>query len=212
MYDSTAVLRARIDLPTTTGSVPIARHLVTQLLAAWSAKARHEESMLLLSELVTNVVRHVRPTTTFTIELILSQLKLRVSVLDSSPTPPGVRDRSPAGGHGLWLVTAMADRWGSARRHRQTGVVRAQPMTPPAAAVRYPGPGPDNITSGSALDALLLLHPGPTSPAAELKALRQGDHALSEALHRPPLPHSVGRHGRRRPGLTSRSHLPEASR
>jgi hypothetical protein len=46
-------------------------------------------------------------------------------------------------------------------------------MTPPAAAVRYPGPGPDNITSGSALDALLLLHPGPTSPAAELKALRQ---------------------------------------
>jgi len=71
--------------------------------------------MLLLSELVTNVVRHVRPTTTFTIELILSQLKLRVSVLDSSPTPPVVRDRSPAGGHGLWLVTAMADRWGSAR-------------------------------------------------------------------------------------------------
>ena len=115
MSDSTAVLRARIDLPTTTGSVPIARHLVTQLLAAWSAKARHEESMLLLSELVTNVVRHVRPTTTFTIELILSQLKLRVSVLDSSPTPPVVRDRSPAGGHGLWLVTAMADRWGSAR-------------------------------------------------------------------------------------------------
>ena len=40
MSDSTAVLRARIDLPTTTGSVPIARHLVTQLLAAWSAKAR----------------------------------------------------------------------------------------------------------------------------------------------------------------------------
>ena len=115
MSDSTAVLRARLDLPTTTGSVPVARHLLAQLLAAWSAKARHEESMLLLSELVTNVVRHVRPTTTFTIELILSQLKLRVSVLDGSPTPPVVRDRSPAGGHGLWLVTAMADRWGSAR-------------------------------------------------------------------------------------------------
>jgi two-component sensor histidine kinase len=71
--------------------------------------------MLLLSELVTNVVRHVRPTTTFTIELILSQLKLRVSVVDDSPTPPVMHDRSPAGGHGMWLVTAMADRWGSAR-------------------------------------------------------------------------------------------------
>jgi anti-sigma regulatory factor (Ser/Thr protein kinase) len=115
MSDSTAVLRARIDLPTTTASVPVARHLVAQLLAAWSAKARHEESMLLLSELVTNVVRHVRPTTTFTIELILSQLKLRVSVVDGSPTPPVMLDRSPAGGHGMWLVTAIADRWGSGR-------------------------------------------------------------------------------------------------
>ena len=116
MSDATLVLRARIDLPTTTASVPGARHLVAQLLAAWSAKARHEESMLLLSELVaTNVVRHVRPTTTFTIELILSQLKLRVSVVDGSPTPPVMHDRSPAGGHGMWLVTAMADRWGSAR-------------------------------------------------------------------------------------------------
>ena len=115
MSDSTAVLRARIDLPTTTGSVPLARHLVAHLLAAWSAKARHEESMLLLSELVTNVVRHVQPTTTFTIELILSQLKLRVTVVDGSPTPPVARDPSSAGGHGMWLVTSIADRWGSAR-------------------------------------------------------------------------------------------------
>jgi hypothetical protein len=67
--------------------------------------------MLLLSELVTNVVRHMRPTTTFTIELILSQLKLRVSVVDGSPTPPVMHDRSPAGDYGMWLVTAMADRW-----------------------------------------------------------------------------------------------------
>ena len=44
MSDSHAVLRARIDLPSTTGSVPIARHLVVQLLGAWPAKARHEES------------------------------------------------------------------------------------------------------------------------------------------------------------------------
>jgi anti-sigma regulatory factor (Ser/Thr protein kinase) len=115
MPDSTAVLRARIDLPTTIASVPVARHLAAQLLTAWSAKGRHDESMLLLSELVTNVVRHVRPITTFTIELDLSPLKLRVGVLDPSPTPPVLRDQSPAGGHGMWLVTAIADRWGSAR-------------------------------------------------------------------------------------------------
>ena len=87
MTSADAVLRARIDLPTTAGSVPVARRLVAQLLQAWSAQTRHEESMLLLSELVTNVVRHVTPATTFTIELILSALKLRVAVVDASAAP-----------------------------------------------------------------------------------------------------------------------------
>jgi anti-sigma regulatory factor (Ser/Thr protein kinase) len=116
MSEATAVLRARIDLPTASGSVPLARQLVGQLLAAWSAEGRREESVLLLSELVTNVVRHVSPTTTFTIELILSRLKLRVSVVDGSPTPPILRDRGAHGGHGMWLVSTIADRWGSGKR------------------------------------------------------------------------------------------------
>jgi hypothetical protein len=117
MSEATAVLRARIDLPTTSGSVPLARQLVGQLLAAWSAEGRRDESILLLSELVTNVVRHVKPTTTFTIELILSRLKLRVSVVDDSPTPPMLRDRGPQGGHGMWLVSTIADRWGSGKHN-----------------------------------------------------------------------------------------------
>jgi anti-sigma regulatory factor (Ser/Thr protein kinase) len=116
MSAAVAVLRARIDLPTTSGSVPLARQLVSQLLAAWSADARREESVLLLSELVTNVVRHVRPTTTFTIEVNLSKLKLRVSVVAGSPTPPMLRDRGAHGGHGMWLVSTIADRWGSGIR------------------------------------------------------------------------------------------------
>ena len=113
MTSTDAVLRARIDLPTTTASVPVARRLVAQLLHAWSAQTRHEDSILLLSELVTNVVRHVAPATTFTIELILSTLKLRVGVLDASAAPPLLSERGPAGGHGMWLVNALADRWGS---------------------------------------------------------------------------------------------------
>ncbi|MDT7554271.1 MAG: hypothetical protein QOH17_3300 [Pseudonocardiales bacterium] len=112
-----AVLRARIDLPSTSGSVPLARQLVGQVLGAWAADARREESVLLLSELVTNVVRHVSPTTTFTIELILSKLKLRVSVVDGSPTPPVLRDRTGLGGHGMWLVSTIADRWGSGKHN-----------------------------------------------------------------------------------------------
>ena len=113
MTSTDAVLCARIDLPTTAGSVPVARRLVAQVLQAWSAQTRHEESILLLSELVTNVVRHVAPATTFTIELILSALKLRVAVVDASAAPPILSARGPAGGHGMWLVSALADRWGS---------------------------------------------------------------------------------------------------
>ena len=51
--------------------------------------------------------------TTFTIELILSALKLRVAVVDASTAPPILSERGPAGGHGMWLVSALADRWGS---------------------------------------------------------------------------------------------------
>lgn len=116
MSEAAAVLRARIDLPSTSGSVPLARQLVGQLLGAWSADARREESVLLLSELVTNVVRHVSPTTTFTVELVLSRLKLRVSVVDGSAAPPVLRDRTALGGHGMWLISTIADRWGSGRR------------------------------------------------------------------------------------------------
>src|SRR4029079_10329502 len=51
------------------------------------------------------------------------------------------------------------------------------------------------------------LFPGLRRPPQSWRQLRPRDHALSEALHRPPLPPSDGRHGRRRPGPSSRSHL-----
>ena len=106
-------LRAVIDLPPVSRSVPTARRVVAGLLAAWAAEAYCDDAALLVSELVTNVVRHVPGDDPLTLEMHLSAPGLRVAVVDRSATRPAVRAQSADGGHGMWLVSRMADRWGS---------------------------------------------------------------------------------------------------
>jgi anti-sigma regulatory factor (Ser/Thr protein kinase) len=116
MTAAAADLRASIDLPATTRSVPAVRHIATQLLTAWSAESRCTDAVLLLSELVTNVLRHVVADPTLKVELLLSGPVLRVAVLDSSPTPPTLHSDAGPGGHGMRLVSTIANRWGCDRR------------------------------------------------------------------------------------------------
>ena len=106
-------LRASIDLPAAARSVPVARRIVRELLTGWSAEAFCDDTLLLLSELVSNVVRHVPVTGPVEVELSLDGAVLRVAVSDGSPAPPVVRTAGAGGGHGLRLVSALSDRWGS---------------------------------------------------------------------------------------------------
>ncbi len=115
MTAAAADLRASIDLPASPDSVPVARHVVATLLAAWSAEQLREDAVLLLSELVTNVLRHVVADPPLKVELLLSGPVLHVAVIDESPTPPVLRTDATPGGHGLRLLAAIADRWGSDR-------------------------------------------------------------------------------------------------
>ena len=109
-------LRASIDLPSAAQSVPAARRIVRELLAGWSAEPFRDDTLLLLSELVSNVVRHVPDTDAMRVELILAGSVLEVAVLDGSPAPLVPRRADGNGGHGLQLVSAVADRWGSHER------------------------------------------------------------------------------------------------
>lgn len=61
------------------------------------------------------MVRHVASRTNLVLEIRLSEPGLRVAVVDVSATPPTMTVTSgpTAGGHGLQLVAAVADRWGS---------------------------------------------------------------------------------------------------
>lgn len=114
-----STLTASVDLPPVSPSVPLARHLVLDLLRSWAAPHDREDAALLVTELVSNVVDHVQGQALLSLELALSDGWLRVSVADFSTEPPVVR-RHPddrARGRGLRLVEAVADRWGVERHH-----------------------------------------------------------------------------------------------
>lgn len=110
-----APLTATIDLPPGPGSVPAARRMLTELLGSWSANHFRDDANLLLSELVTNVVRHVASRSSMVLEVRLAGPGLRVAVVDASADPPRVltTPSRAAGGHGMALIEALAHRWGS---------------------------------------------------------------------------------------------------
>jgi anti-sigma regulatory factor (Ser/Thr protein kinase) len=111
-------LHAALDLPPTPRSVPAARRVVAQLVTAWAAEAYSDDAALLVSELVTNVVRHAAGEAVMTVEVDLTRTALQVAVVDGSTVPADARTPTAQGGHGLWLVAAVADRWGSEKHVR----------------------------------------------------------------------------------------------
>ena len=109
-----STLTAAVDLIPVPASVPVARHLVLDLLGAWRAPHDAGDAALLVTELVANVVDHVAGEASFTLELTLSEQWLRISVADGSALRPVVREfeAGAARGRGMRLVEGIADRWG----------------------------------------------------------------------------------------------------
>ncbi|MBT2477388.1 ATP-binding protein [Streptomyces sp. ISL-94] len=101
-----------------------ARTLVREQLAFWEVDdAQAATAELLLSELVTNAVRHARAPQGRDIGVRLARYDgvLRVEVADAGPavklTPQVVADWDERG-RGLAIVAALAERWGCCpRRH-----------------------------------------------------------------------------------------------
>ena len=110
---------ASIDLPPSPISVPTARHLVDDLLRSWHVPHDRYDAALLVTELVANVVDHSASTTNFTLELTVSEGRLRISVADGSSIQPIVRELSQdrPRGRGMFMVQAIADCWGSEEHH-----------------------------------------------------------------------------------------------
>jgi anti-sigma regulatory factor (Ser/Thr protein kinase) len=103
---------AELQLPPDYTAAARARRFVRATLESWSLDEVIDDAELLTSELVTNAVLHARSSAR--VEIEYDGGPVRVSVCDSSPSPPRVRDYGPQAvtGRGMVLVDRIAHRWG----------------------------------------------------------------------------------------------------
>jgi len=109
---STESLESCSPLPAEASSARRARRIVHETLASWGLEALEEVASLLASELVSNVVLHVR--SDCSLQMGFDGWRLRVGVWDGSLVAPvrHHRSASAATGRGLALVEALASDWG----------------------------------------------------------------------------------------------------
>lgn len=98
-------------------SVPQARHLTRACLADWGLHEHSTVAELLVSELVTNALRHSRGTIRFALSFQDGLLRCEVEDADTDPSLPRAcraRDDEERG-RGLHLLELLSCCWGSAR-------------------------------------------------------------------------------------------------
>ena len=103
-----------MTLPAVSHSVRLSRYATRAVLTAWQLAHLDEAASLLVSELVTNAVRHARGIDVVTVNLHAGRTWLRIEVQDTDrhwpqPRIPGRYDES---GFGFILVDALASNWG----------------------------------------------------------------------------------------------------
>jgi anti-sigma regulatory factor (Ser/Thr protein kinase) len=108
-----------VRLRPTAAAVGLARQQLEHMRERLTDEA-YEDCRLMLSELVTNSLRHASLSIDQEIELVLALQgeTLRVEVGDPGPgfePRPRAADDSAGSGWGLFLVASLADRWGVTR-------------------------------------------------------------------------------------------------
>lgn len=105
----------RLTLPVDVQAARLARRATCEALRSWDLMHLQETAVLLVSELVTNAVRHARAGgPMMTLRLEASRTTLCIEVEDADPRWP--QPRRPAGlddcGFGFVLVEGLARSWG----------------------------------------------------------------------------------------------------
>ncbi|MFB0615513.1 SpoIIE family protein phosphatase [Streptomyces sp. AGS-58] len=101
------------DYAPVSSAVPDARDLVSRVMGEWGLRHLANDMMLIADEMVANAVRHAR--TPLRVELRRAGERVVLEVTDSSPEEPRLIVSHPGGfGHrGIFLVDAIASRWGT---------------------------------------------------------------------------------------------------
>ncbi len=107
------VQQARLRLPADPSAARQARMFATEVLEEWQVPESVGTATLVVSELVTNSIRHAHTINELT--LSVAQKRLRIAVHDLSdghPEPTRVPDADALDGRGLFLVDVMSRTWG----------------------------------------------------------------------------------------------------
>jgi anti-sigma regulatory factor (Ser/Thr protein kinase) len=104
----------RMTLPAVGHSVRLARYATHAVLTAWQLAHVEEAAALLVSELVTNAVRHARGTDVVTLDLHAGRTWLLIEIQDTDRhwPQPRIPDGFDESGFGFILVEALASNWG----------------------------------------------------------------------------------------------------
>lgn len=104
----------RLALSVDPGEAPRTRRVLQPMLKQWGFAAA-DVALLLVSELVTNALRHGRPPLELRVRLLDDALRVEVhdGAVDSRPIPEGeVPSWEDPSGRGMIIVDALASRWG----------------------------------------------------------------------------------------------------
>lgn len=101
-----------LTLPAVLASIPLARRAVDRLEGEVEEE-QLESLRLLVSEMVSNSIRHGQGTRDVDVRIRLGRRSIRLEVADRGPgfRPPRSRP-GPGGGWGLVIVDRLARRWG----------------------------------------------------------------------------------------------------
>jgi hypothetical protein len=110
--------RLRLGLSPVDSAAATARRLVDRAMAQWNLPALRDTARLVVTELVSNAVRHGTATATSAVEVTLARQAdaVYVSVRDRSrrlPRPGGPVPPTVEGGRGLLVVGIMSRAWGA---------------------------------------------------------------------------------------------------
>ena len=139
------------DVPAVPSAVHTIRQMTNRQLTAWNLEDAAFTTELIVSELVTNAIRHASPPISLR---LIRERTLICEVSDSSNTSPHLRRplSTDEGGRGLFLVAQVAQRWGT-RTHRkakpsgQNNHYPPNKPTPPIRPAPAPAPVPEHDTT-----------------------------------------------------------------
>lgn len=116
-YEESERRRLRCVLPfeAAPAELQLLRKSVRHALEQWGAHAVTDEVGLVVTELATNVIKHVGEGTAATLILESKDERLRVEVYDQSSSVPTLSEGCPESecGRGLHLLATMSEVWGT---------------------------------------------------------------------------------------------------